>query len=171
MNQVLSTIGYQGPNILLVTILIIFLYNHINNPYLYAAIIAWQITSHLLNVVIKNTLRLPRPDSEPTEFAKIKKSVNFKNYLIIHSEFGMPSGHAQATVSEFTFIALISHYFKLTPLITAAALVQTLVTLWQRYTTKRHSAMQLLAGSLIGIVVGIVFYYIFNLKAFKEKLV
>jgi membrane-associated phospholipid phosphatase len=158
MNKVLSTIGYQGPNILLVAIIIIFLYNHINNPYLYLAVIVWQITSHLINVIIKNTLRLPRPDSEPTEFAKIKKSVNFKNYLIVHREFGMPSGHAQATVSELTFLALIVNYLNLTPLITAAALVQTLITLWQRYTTKRHSAMQLLAGSLIGIMVGVAFY-------------
>ena len=158
MNQVLSTIGYQGPNILLVAILIIFLYSNINNPYLYLAVIVWQLLSHLINVIIKNTLRLPRPDSEPTEFAKVKKSVSFKNYLIVHREFGMPSGHAQATVSEFTFIALITHYLTITPLITAAALVQTLVTVWQRYTTKRHSAMQLLAGSLIGIAVGVAFY-------------
>lgn len=158
MNQVLSTIGYQGPNILLVAILIIFLYSNITSPYLYTAVIVWQITSHLLNVVIKNTLRLPRPDSEPNEFAKVKKSVNFKNYLIVHREFGMPSGHAQATVSEFTFLALITQYLNLTPLITAAALAQTIITLWQRYTTKRHSAMQLLAGSLIGIAVGVAFY-------------
>ena len=158
MNQVLSTIGYQGPNILLIAILIIFYYSNITSPYLYVAVIVWQITSHLINVIIKNTLRLPRPDSEPTEFAKVKKSVSFKNYLIVHREFGMPSGHAQATVSEFTFIALITHYLTITPLITAAALVQTLVTVWQRYTTKRHSAMQLLAGSLIGIAVGVAFY-------------
>ena len=170
MTKVLSTLGYQGPNILLVAILIIFLYNHITNPYLYLAVIVWQITSHLLNVVIKNTLRMPRPDSQAEEFAKVKKSVSFKNYLTIHREFGMPSGHAQATVSEFTFLALITHYLNLNPLITTAALVQVLVTFWQRYTTRRHSAMQLLAGSLIGIVVGIAFY-IYYLKAFKEKLV
>ena len=156
MNNYLSAIGYQGPNILLVLILIGFVYTNITNPYLYGAVIIWQFASHLINIIIKNTLKAPRPDSELEEFARLKKSINFKNYLIIHRNFGMPSGHAQAMLSELTFIML---YFK-QPIIIAIALLQTALTLWQRYSTKRHSLQQLLAGSIIGIGVGLVFYRI-----------
>ena len=156
MNKYLSAIGYQGPNILLVLILIGFFYTNITNLYLYGAVFIWQFASHLFNIIIKNTLKAPRPDSELEEFARLKKSINFKNYLIIHRNFGMPSGHAQAMLSELTFIML---YFK-QPIIIAIALLQTALTLWQRYSTKRHSLHQLLAGSIIGIGVGLVFYRI-----------
>jgi membrane-associated phospholipid phosphatase len=154
MNQYLSTFGYQGPTILLIVIILGLIYNHITNPYLYGAVILWQLMSHLLNVIIKNIIKAPRPDSQPEELAKQRKSITYKNYLTIHRNFGMPSGHAQATVSELTFIAL---YFK-EPILSAAAAIMTAITLWQRYTTKRHSLMQLLAGSAMGLAVGLAFY-------------
>jgi membrane-associated phospholipid phosphatase len=125
----------------------------------------------LINTIIKNTLRLPRPDSfydkdhghsnehEPgNDFNKIKNSVTWKNYLTIHRHFGMPSGHAQAVVSEFTFIAL---YFQ-KPLLTLAAFAQVLLTIYQRYATRRHSIKQLIAGSAIGIFIGLIFYKLFT---------
>jgi membrane-associated phospholipid phosphatase len=157
MNKYLSSLGYHGPTILLGLILSTFASQHITNPYPYLFVIAWQFMSHLLNVTIKNTLRAPRPDSDKDpQFANLKPTL--KNYMSIHKHYGMPSGHAQATLSEFTFIVL---YFK-KPWLTAVALSQTLLTLWQRYTTRRHSAAQLAAGSALGIVVGLVFYKIYN---------
>ena len=158
MNPYLSTIGYQGPNILLAIIIVNLAWQHNTNPTIYLAVVGWQIASHLLNVVIKNTLKAPRPDSQPAEFAKLKETITLKNYLIIHRNFGMPSGHAQATVSELTFISL---YFK-NPWLTTLALLQTGLTLWQRYTTRRHSVKQLAAGSLIGVGVGVLFYVIIH---------
>ena len=161
MNRYLSSIGYLGPHILLAVILLGLTIpledGGVRAPfYLYAAVIGWQIISHLINVVIKNTLKYPRPDSKPEEFAKLIENVNWKNYLIIHRNFGMPSGHAQSTVSELTFIGL---YFR-KPWLTALAALQTGITLWQRYSLKRHSVKQLAAGSLIGSIVGIAFYYL-----------
>ena len=164
MNPYLSAIGYQGPHTLLAVILLGLTIplvspaaTHAHAPYyLYVAVIGWQIISHLINVVIKNTLKYPRPDSKPEEFDKLVKTVNWKNYLTIHRNFGMPSGHAQATVSELTFIGL---YFQ-KPWLTALAALQTGITLWQRYTLKRHSVKQLAMGSLIGFAIGFVFYLI-----------
>ena len=64
MNPYLSTIGYQGFNTLLVVILIaLYYYKHITNPLVYLSVIIWQVSCHLINTIIKNTLRLPRPDS------------------------------------------------------------------------------------------------------------
>ena len=157
MNPYLSVLGYQGPNTLLVLILIAYYFLPNPHPtlFFYPAVLAWQFASHLLNVVIKNTLKLPRPDSKPDE---MRNKLTWKNYLTIHRNFGMPSGHAQATVSELTFIAL---YFK-NPWLTIFALLQTGLTLWQRYTTRRHSVKQLAAGSLIGVGVGVLFYVIIH---------
>ena len=159
MNKYLSILGYQGPNILLVLILLTFASQHLTTPFPYIIVLAWQILSHLLNVAIKNSLRAPRPDSyKDPQFAELKPTLT--NFLTIHRHFGMPSGHAQATVSELTFIAL---YFK-QPLLTAFAFLQTALTLWQRYETRRHSAVQLAAGSIIGGGVGFAFYKFFLLR-------
>ena len=178
MNQYLSAIGYQGPNTLLAVILLslaIPLVSPANAAmhatamhatamhvpfYLFAAVIGWQFISHLINIVIKNTLKYPRPDSKPEEFNKLAETVNWKNYLIIHRNFGMPSGHAQSTVSQLTFIWL---YFQ-NPWLTALAALQTGITLWQRYSLKRHSGKQLAAGSLMGLTVGFAFYLIITKK-------
>ena len=152
MNKYLSTVGYLGPNILLALILFMLASQHVTSPYPYMYVTAWQILSHLSNVIMKNTLRSPRPDSDKDpQFANLKPT--FVNYLSIHKNYGMPSGHAQATVSELTFIAM---YFR-KPWLTTVALLQTALTLWQRYTTRRHSAEQLLAGSAIGLLVGLGF--------------
>ena len=159
MNPLLSTLGYQGPNTLLILILLAYFFTPPHSPhspslYFYLAVVVWQFASHLFNVVIKNTLKFPRPDSKPEEFAKIQASLTWKNYLTLHRNFGMPSGHAQATVSELTFLIL---YFK-NPWLTTFAILQTGLTLWQRYAARRHSIQQLAAGSLIGVAVGVGFY-------------
>ena len=165
MNPYLSKIGYQGPNTLLALILLSLAYQkRITEPRIYILVIFWQFVSHLINVVIKNTLKHPRPDTNDTdnkaeEFAKLMKSITWNNYLVIHRNFGMPSGHAQAVISELTFITL---FFK-NPLLTAVAAAQAALTLYQRYNKRRHSIPQLMAGSALGIVIGFVFYgYIKN---------
>ena len=157
MNKYLSVLGYQGPNILLGLILISLYYYKPQTPLLvYAGVCLWQFASHILNVVIKNSLVLPRPDSKPEEFEKLANNITWKNYLIIHRNFGMPSGHAQAVISQLVFIIL----FFQKPLLSAIAAGQSALTLYQRYAARRHSTDQLFAGSLLGIVVGIGFYYI-----------
>ena len=172
MNPYLSQLGYQGFNILFVVIIgALYYYKHITNPLIYLSVLVWQFSSHLLNVIIKNTLRLPRPDSydhgdnldNSQSFNKIKNSVTWKNYLIIHRNFGMPSGHAQAVVSEFIFIAL---YFK-KPLLNLVSFAQVALTIYQRYATRRHSINQLVAGSSIGVLVGLGFYHLFKYNVLR----
>ena len=163
MNKYLSILGYQGPNILLVLILYLLAFHqHITAPAAYIAVLAWQLASHLINVIIKNILQAPRPDSEKDpNFTNLKPTL--ANFLTIHREYGMPSGHAQATVSELVFIAL---YFR-QPFFTAFAFLQTGLTLYQRYATRRHSLEQLLTGSSVGVLIGLVFYKYFSLHYFR----
>ena len=156
MNSYLSKIGYQGPNILTGVILVsLITTTQYANVYLYIYVIVWQIISHLLNITIKNTLKHPRPDSDKNEnFKNLKPCID--NYLTIHRNFGMPSGHAQAVISQLVFIAL---YFQ-QPSLTTVSIIQAGLTLWQRYATHRHSIKQLIAGSMIGVIVGVSFYKI-----------
>ncbi len=156
MNFYLSRIGYHGPNTMLLLILImLFTVVQSSNIYLYIYVIVWQIISHFINLTIKNTLKHPRPDSDKNEnFKNLKPSID--NYLIIHRNFGMPSGHAQAVISQLVFIAL---YFQ-QPSLTTVSIIQAGLTLWQRYATHRHSIKQLIAGSMIGVIVGVSFYKI-----------
>ena len=152
-DSLLSHLGYQGPNILLLLILLMLYYQHYTQPYFYLAVVGWQLASHFLNVVIKNTLKAPRPDDSPN---KTLVQPTFKNYLIVHRQYGMPSGHAQAVCSELIFIAL---FFR-KPWLTTLAFLQTALTLWQRYAYKRHSIKQLAVGSILGLTVGALFYYL-----------
>ena len=151
----LYQIGYFGPITLLILILVtISTTNQSHNIYLYIYVILWQLLNHFSNIVIKNTLKHPRPDSYENKDFKLLKPTMY-NYFSIHSNFGMPSGHAQQVFSELTFITL---YFK-NPIITTIAMIQSCITLWQRYSSYRHSKKQLVVGSLIGIISGGLFLY------------
>jgi len=150
----LHKIGYFGPVTLLILILLMFLITtHPYNIYLYVYVIAWQLLNHFSNIVIKNTLKHPRPDSYLNkEFKHLNPTIY--NYFSIHRNFGMPSGHAQQVCSEMTFIIL---YFK-NPIITMFSIFQSCITVWQRHSARRHDIKQLAIGSLIGIISGFIFY-------------
>ena len=159
----ITKIGYYGPIILLGVIIFFITFPTILLPVaipitiiplVYVYICLWQMISHLLNVIIKNTLKAPRPDSNLEEF----KSINpcLRNYLTIHRQYGMPSGHAQSVCSQLVFLVLFFN----NPVLTILAAGQTVITLWQRYYNERHSLKQLFVGSMIGIGIGYIFYKI-----------
>jgi membrane-associated phospholipid phosphatase len=155
-NRVLYNIGYHGPNTLLALIILMIIIIEKKVSYsLIGIVITWQICSHILNITIKNILKYPRPDSgKDPIFSTLVPSVS--NFLTIHKNFGMPSGHAQSVLSELTFLIL---YFK-NPFITSISGIQTIITIWQRYITRRHSPIQLFFGGVLGVIIGIVFYKI-----------
>ena len=157
MNKYLSILGYEGPNTLLALILFMLYLQGEINPYAYGAVLLCKAVNHLINITIKNILKAPRPDSHTDpNFSSLKPT--FKNFFIVHKEFGMPSGHAQDTVWELVFLTL---YFQ-NPWLTIIAVMQVLLTLWQRYKTHRHSIEQLAVGSSLGVLVGISFYYLYK---------
>lgn len=142
----LSNIGYYGPLNLLV--LIFFMYYKTHKPIIvYILTILWQLFSLLLNIILKFTFKQKRP----TQLTNSKYNTIY--HTIYNDKYGMPSGHAQSVMAQLTFIIF---YFK-NKYITTLALVQTFITLWQRYYTNQHTINQLLIGSLIGIVLGLLF--------------
>jgi membrane-associated phospholipid phosphatase len=157
MHKYLSTLGYQGPNTLLGLIFLGLYWQGEINPYAYGAVLLCKLVNHLINISIKNSLKAPRPDShKDPNFSHLKPT--FKNFFTVHREFGMPSGHAQDTVWELTFLTLYFQKYWLTVL----AAIQVAITLQQRYETHRHSVKQLAVGSFLGILVGMGFYYLYK---------
>lgn len=130
-------IGYYGPVILLVISIIIF----IERTKTLITYILFFIVNILLNGVLKQLIREPRPngntlfnDSENTEGVE---------------QFGMPSGHAQSVAYTATFLYL----FTKSPDIFIGACFIGAITIYQRYKYKRHSIGQLLVGVTIGALI------------------
>ena len=154
MNYYLSRIGYQGPNTLLLLILIMLATtSQAKNIYLYIYVIAWQITSHFFNIVIKNTLKHPRPDSDLNDnFKNLTPTID--NYFSIHKNFGMPSGHAQMTGYAITFLYLVVR----NPCLLVVSVFIGALTVFQRYAYRRHTATQLFAGLTVGAITAYILY-------------
>ena len=114
----------------------------------------WQVINQILNMVVKDITKQKRPTRQ--------KNIIPSDELNTH-EYGMPSGHAQQTVSEMVFILLAfkNMWAKI------YAVFQTVLTISQRYLYRKHSALQLFVGSVIGLFMGLVFYnYISRHKYF-----
>jgi membrane-associated phospholipid phosphatase len=77
----------------------------------------------------------------------------------------MPSGHAQQTAFSLTIAYLITNKY----LYQSIALF--FLTLLQRYVYRNHTFYQLLAGTILGVMLGYVSYYIMNLleRRIKKK--
>jgi len=113
-------------------------------------VVAWNIMNIWINGLLKELIKQPRP----------KKSIKINKQDEKFSRgYGMPSGHAQSAAANFVFIALL---FRNEFLTTVAAL-QTLLTLYQRYSFRMHSPPQLLVGSILGSASGYALYQCYRL--------
>ena len=173
MNKTLNTIfriGYHGPYILMITAILMILYetrNHFPNvvgpnvvgpnvvgPNVVASllfisvvgnkilfVIAWNFMNYWLNGVLKRVIKQPRP----------KKMIKINRHDVVSSRgYGMPSGHTQIAVNNLVFLALLFR----NETVTALGALQTLLTIYQRYAFRMHSAVQLLAGTALGTASG-----------------
>ena len=173
MNKALNTIfriGYHGPYILMITAILMILYetrNHIPTlvaptlvaptlvaptlvaPLLFISavgnkilfVIAWNFMNYWLNGVLKRLIKQPRP----------KKMIKINRQDVVSSRgYGMPSGHAQIAANNLVFLALLFR----NETVTALGTLQTLLTIYQRYAFRMHSAAQLLAGTALGTASG-----------------
>jgi membrane-associated phospholipid phosphatase len=135
---------YESPNVLLgiaspnIISSILFV-SAIGNKILF--VIGWNLMNYWLNGVLKRVIKQPRP----------KKMIKINRQDVMSSRgYGMPSGHAQIAVNNLVFIALLFQNETATTLAT----LQTLLTIYQRYSFRMHSASQLLIGTVIGIASG-----------------
>lgn len=138
-------IGFYGPFILF-GISIYYLVPYKQHMFYY---IIFFFVNGIVNVVLKNIIRDPRPDG----FNK-RHSYDMIEYKGIEY-YGMPSGHSQSvfyTISYTWFVAQNVYLF-------LAGLFIGLITLNQRFKTKKHTTTQLAVGAFVGTAVGYASWY------------
>ena len=153
---IFDIIGHYGP-VILFTLTFYFLIER--TPYLIVFIFG-SIANTFLNQMLKSTFREPRPSGQ-IEFID-------HEYLTGIQQYGLPSGHAQASFFALAFL-FFSHGPQSAIYIMAFICV---LTLFQRWKFRRHSVKQLAAGSLIGtgfayILVYITQYYLYDHKTIR----
>jgi len=152
MFTILKKIGQNGPLLLLI-FTIFLLRNKYNFLFYY---ILFLIISLLVNIVLKGIIQQPRPSIDTKTFQKMMK--NKERFIYKHGIpydiFGMPSGHSQSVLMSTIFIYLSLRDIKVFILY----LFVTLITLTQRVIDNHHTVLQVICGSIIGILLAVVAY-------------
>lgn len=160
--DIIDSVGFNGP--IIITIITVYqLFKQI--PYLISFCV-FNFINIKLNEFLKICFREPRP--EKIDLAQEqKKSIVYKlfygnnNQTKVHSIvdpshiYGMPSGHAQTGAFALGFLYFVQ---KSSPLFLLAAFI-FLITLYQRWNTKKHTIFQLFIGTLTGILFSSFAYY------------
>ena len=161
--QFIKEIGQYGPLILIISSTVL-LWNHHNLFFYY---IIGIFADSLLNIILKGIIQLPRPSEDPKLFniaLKNGKRFIFKNGMP-HDIFGMPSGHAQSSFFSTTFIYLSLRKTN----ISIIYLLLSFITLFQRVIDNFHTVLQVIVGSIVGILFGYFVYYLSQEKL-KNKI-
>lgn len=138
--KIVDTIGFFGPHILL-CIGIILLWKQ--SKYFYGYLLFYVINT-FINKLLKMVIREPRPKDG-------KNIMGFeKNVYEGIEEYGMPSGHAQSCFYSMSYLYLV----KENPIWLIVNLFIASLTIYQRWSYNRHTAQQLLVGSMVGIFIG-----------------
>ena len=143
---------YDYGNKILFFLTIVFLYD--KKTYLWFYIVG-AILNYVLNSILKLIFKQPRPDENMKLFRlemNQRETIDWREY----QRYGMPSGHSQETVFSLIYVMMVLQNTK----ITALFLIITLFTMFQRIYTNRHSILQVFIGSVMGLAMGYLFYYL-----------
>ena len=158
--NVISYLGYLGPSINIIIFFILMFYElreKIITNKLFVFLIFGVILNSIFNLFLKQLFKQPRPkQSKPISILENPNSN------------GMPSGHAQAN----GFIISLSYFLNIPINLFIIIIFISLITFWQRHFSKMHFYNQLIAGTLFGLIFGIIYIYILkkNLIINKNKL-
>ena len=121
------------------------------SKYFYGYILFYVINT-FINKFIKLVVRDPRPKDG-------KNIMDFeKNVYEGIEEYGMPSGHAQSCFYSITYLYLV----KENSIWLIVELFIASLTIYQRWKYNRHTAQQLMVGSMVGAFVGWVSVVLIN---------
>ena len=156
--ETFNNVGQYGPGL----IFIISIYLLYKNPILATTYTIGYILNILFNFLLKGIFRMPRPNENMKKFEAVMRL----NKHIDFNQFGMPSGHAQTMIYSLVFvsIALLSTKNKVKGINTsqnwiALMVLLSIITLAQRVHFLWHSFAQIFVGSIIGALIGYVFFY------------
>ena len=143
MKQLLDKIGFFGP-IILIFITIMQLWNR--SSYMVGYLVFLFINT-AFNGFFKIMVKQDRPHGS--------RSIVNEPYEGVH-KYGMPSSHAQSVFYSMAYLYLT----KTTPEILIIASFISALTLYQRWSYKQHTLEQLLVGSVVGIGVAYLGFFV-----------
>lgn len=142
LKKTLAYIGLFGPLVLFVVIIATIFSRGINTTGI-ILILAWMPIGMTLKSILKWIINEPRP----------KGSIylnEWERYLDKGTK-GMPSGHAYFVGSELAMTICM----KLPVWLKVYSCFQSAITMWQRYTYKKHTISQLCVGFFVGVMYSI----------------
>jgi len=123
-----------------------------NKPTLLIYYVVGIVINYFLNYSMKGIIKQPRPSGD-VELINIATH-NGKRFG--YDIYGMPSGHSQMAFYSVMFIHLALKNVK----ITVIYLLVAVATMYQRVKYRNHTVLQVVVGSLVGSIVGYVFFFI-----------
>ena len=143
---------YNYGNKILFLLSVVFLFD--KKTYLTFYILG-AVLNYVVNTILKLVFKQPRPTENMKLFQlemNLRETIDWSEY----QRFGMPSGHSQETAFSLIYIIMVLQNTKITILF----LIITLFTMFQRIYTNKHTFLQVLAGTIIGFIMGYFSYYL-----------
>jgi membrane-associated phospholipid phosphatase len=158
--NILYEFGEYGPIILI----LLSWYLLWNNKYLFFYYTIGIFANAILNIIFKGIIQEPRPifDTKKVNLMKTHAKHYFFQNGIPFNMFGMPSGHAQASLFSTVFIYLSLKQKNLLYIF----IPLSLLTCYQRVKLEYHSISQIIVGSIVGALFA---YFMYNLAREKIK--
>ena len=150
--QIILGRGMYGPIFLILLSLFVLR----NKPHLLLYFVIGLFINIPINILLKYFLREPRP----LENKEYIDSLKAHHKLIHFDRYGMPSGHAQYTSYCIAFLLFslgLANVHKYSSLFLLCFFV-FVSTLYQRYFSKSHTILQLVAGTVLGSFLAYVFF-------------
>jgi len=152
IEKTIDYVGYLGPFILLIATILLLK----NKTTLLTYYIIGYFLNCGLNIILKGLFQQPRPNEDLRIFnASLAQGKRFG-----FDVYGMPSGHAQGAFYSVGFILFALG----NPIISAIYLAIALNTGYQRVKYKNHTILQVICGSIVGIIMGSIFYFLSSKK-------
>ena len=143
IDSIINHVGFNGP---IINFIITFALLFYQKSYLYGFLLCY-LANAFINKFLKGILKQPRPTDGKSVYA-------IEDYSGVE-QYGMPSGHAQNVSFIITYMYLVKK--RSTWLILETTIAG--ITMYQRFSSKRHTVQQLSVGFVIGIIVGAMSYY------------
>ena len=144
---ILDFIGFNGP-LILSGIACVLMFKNTGVLLTYFIFLGLGL---FLSKIIKNILKEPRPTRPLAYF------VNESHLYSNEEMFGMPSAHA--TLSAFSVAYFYLFLSKCTNPFFIVSLIIYALTLYQRWKYRRHTILQLFAGTVLGLTMGAIGYF------------
>jgi membrane-associated phospholipid phosphatase len=136
-------VGFNGP---MINFIITFALLFYQKSYLYGFLLCY-LANAFINKLLKGVFKQPRPMNGKSVYA-------IEDYSGVE-QYGMPSGHAQNVSFIVTYMYLVKK--RSIWLIVETAIAG--ITMYQRFSSKRHTVEQLSVGFIVGNIVGAMSYY------------